>query len=146
MYWGLKVLLQWAQKCFETFSKQTQEQIYPYKVKQLPASTRWNTCWTPHFQTRIVILKKSFTTFLHLFPEARKESSRPWRPTTGCCYIEWQPTLAWTTTWTPVESPWWSTKPPTLECKPVFGLYLLTSLLALFEYYQTNGRTWGQVH
>lgn len=53
--------------------------------------------------------------------EANRESSRPWRPTTGCCYIEWQPTLAWTTMWTPVESQWWSTKPPTLECEPLFG-------------------------
>lgn len=54
---GLKVLLQWTQKCFETFSKQTREQIYPYKVKQQLTSTRWNKCsftclltfLTPHF-------------------------------------------------------------------------------------------------
>lgn len=57
--------------------------------------------------------------FLRLLPEAKRGSSRPWRHITGCCCIEWQPTSAWTTTWTPVGSQWWSTKPPTLECKRV---------------------------
>lgn len=105
-------LLQWA-----LFSKQTLRTDMSLQGKQAQLLKDNSGVALLFFFT--AFKDSPLSSFLCFLSGPRRESSHLWHLITGCCYIEWQPTLVWTTMWTPVGSRWWSTKPPILECEPL---------------------------